>query len=273
MKNTAPKGKVKNLIYYVAGFLSAEIWGRFSGSAHFATSGFIAKLYNLRISRFFIKPYCYWQYGEWNYCQNFRPGNNSSNYRCFQDFFVREFRTPPTITSQSVWPCEGYLCEVGKVGELDLVKIKGEKRHLKTVFGESRDIPKDSYFSNVFLHNNNYHHIHAPTEGKISKIERIPGKLLLLRPWAYCKRPSLPALTNERVNVDIIDKKGKSWLLSIVGGPLVATIKLAKEIAVGENVMPGQKLATFELGSTCCMLSPVFPSKAVGEMVSMGESI
>ena len=129
------------------------------------------------------------------------------------------------------------------------------------------------YFSNIFLHNNNYHRIHAPVNGKISRIEHIPGDLVLLRPWAY-KNPSLPALRNERINVDIVDEEGKTWYLSIVGGPGVGAIVLGDKTTLGSSVEIGKEIATFLLGSTCCIASPIPVTKnKIGDQVFMGEPL
>lgn len=258
--------------YLFAGFVSENIWGKLSGPVQLGISSLIARFYETRLSRFLIRPYCWLHYGNSKHYLNYRPGNGAKRYRTFQDYFTRELQQPPQIKSNAVWPCEGYLCEAGKVEEISEVSVKGETRQIHTVFGkEPSEINKDHFFSNVFLHNNNYHHIHAPATGKISRIQHIPGELLLLRPWAYKNKPSLPALTNERINVDIIDQQGRSWLLSIVGGPLVATIKLPDWLKLGADVEIGSKIATFELGSTCCVIGPESPATPVGQMVDMGS--
>ncbi|HIE65989.1 MAG TPA: phosphatidylserine decarboxylase [Nitrospiria bacterium] len=259
---------VSQFIYSFAGFISVQIWGRLSRSMQFAISALIARLYNTRLSAFLIRPYCLWHYGNPDYHQGFLPGNGAQHFKTFQEFFTRDFIELPEINSGAIWPCEGYLCESGQTEALSTVKVKGEEREIPSIFG--RKIPGESFFSNVFLHNNNYHHIHAPVSGKILRIVRIPGELLLLRPWAYKNNPSLPALTNERVNVDILDRKGREWLLSIVGGPLVATIRLPEYLRINAPIEIGQKIATFELGSTCCMVSPIAPENSVGSRIQMG---
>jgi phosphatidylserine decarboxylase len=264
----------RNVFYDIAGFLSVRLWGRFSDSCHFAVSQALAKFYETRLSRYFIVPYCLWQYGDKNYYKRFKPGNNKSSFETFQDFFTRDLITEPQINSDAVWPCEGFLCELGPATDFKSCKVKGEERRVETVFGISKDeLKEDEHFSNVFLHNNNYHHIHAPVSGVISRIQHIPGALLFLRPWAYRKNPSLPALTNERYNVDILDKDNKRWCLSIVGGPLVATINLKNGLNIGSNVRIGEKIASFAMGSTCCMLSPIPPKAKVGQLVDFGDSI
>lgn len=151
------------------------------------------------------------------------------------------------------------------------MNVKKQRRHLRTIFGQGGAlIPDHYYFSNVFLHNKDYHRIHSPVTGRITRIEHIPGELVLLRPWIYKEDPSHPALRNERYNVDITDDAGKTWFISIVGGPAVGTIILEKTVKLDFLINTGEELATFLLGSTCCMASPVRINKNIGEMVEPG---
>lgn len=255
-------------------FVSIYVWGVLPGKTQRWVSGLYADVYNKPWSRHLIGPYCKAQYSDPNYLDNFIPASGADNYKSFQDFFTRLWKVPPAISAGAVWACEGLLCEYGKIDELNLVKVKGQTRHLRTIFGEAGDeIPTDYYYSNVFLHNNNYHRIHAPVNGVISRIEHIPGDLVLLRPWAY-KNPSLPALRNERINVDIIDETGKKWYLSIVGGPGVGAIVLGSETTIGSSVGIGNEIATFLLGSTCCIASPVpVINNKVSDQVYMGDPL
>lgn len=258
------------LIYRCCGYLSENVWGRFPKIFHIGVSKFLSSIYKMRFSRFFIAPYCHIQYGDSRYYTKFKPEYGGTDYRTFQDFFTRCFLDEPTIHHASVWPCEGLLCDYGLFRDLSLIKVKNEPIPIRKVFGESGDsIPDNYHFTNIFLHNNNYHHIHAPTAGTITKIEYIPGHLLWLRPWFYKDKPSIPALTNERINVDILDTQQRTWFISIVGGPLVATIRLAKGMEMGAALVTGQKIATFEIGSTCCMASPEAPTAKLDDKVEV----
>lgn len=255
-------------------FMSIRFWGNLPSPIQRGISRTYAKIYDKKVSRHIIKPYCRANYTDPNYLDQFKPASGKSNYQSFQDFFTREFKTPPKIETNEAWACEGLLCEYGRVKDLDLVNVKGEKRHLNTIFGTAKnEIPNDHYFSNIFLHNSNYHRIHSPVKSTITRIEKIAGDLVLLRPWAY-KQPSLPALRNERVNVDLVTETGEKWFLSIVGGPAVGTIVLASGVQVGTMVDIGQEIATFLLGSTCCIVGPKpIQESKVGEQVAMGSPL
>lgn len=264
---------MKALLQKSVGAFSVHGWGRLPALIQLKISKALARLGSLKLSRYLIPLYCRFQYGDPHYYRHFKPGNGASDYGCFHDFFTRELKEPPPVSSSPIWPCEGLFCDSAKVGSDYLVNVKGERRHIRTIFGEGgQSIPDDYYFSNVFLHNNNYHHIHAPVSGKIARIEHIPGELLFLRPWAYRNNPSLPAFRNERVNIDIVaDNTGQRWFLSMVGGPLVATIKLVEKLKLGAHFTCGERMAGFLMGSTCCIAAPLATDKELNHNVGVGD--
>ncbi|WP_222984158.1 phosphatidylserine decarboxylase [Flagellimonas meishanensis] len=241
-------------------FLSVEIWGNIPSHLQRRLSSWYSSIYDKSFSKRIIKPYIRLNYSDKDYLDKFKPPHGKSSFESFQDFFIREFRELPKYESPFVWPCEGLLCDEQKVGQLNLVRVKCDVLSVATVFGLSdREIPEEYTFTNVFLHNKNYHRIHAPIDGTITRIQHVPGDLVVLRPWIYKETPSLPAFRNERYNIDITDDNDKVWHLSIVGGPAVGTIELAQGIALGEPVKKLQELSLFYLGSTCCMAAPISP--------------
>lgn len=275
-KTVAKRGMRRGLRTLGAGMglASEHLWGSLRPTRQFVVSRTVSRFYETRLSQLMIRPYCKVHYGDSQYYRRFRPGRGAEQYRNFQDFFMRELPNVPSVGDSVVWPCEGNLCDLGRVADFPEIKVKGERRKIAIVFGkQDSELPLDYYYSNVFLHNKHYHHIHAPVTGYVRRIQHLPGELLLLRPWAYPGRPSVPALTNERVNVDIEDAEGRTWMLSIVGGPMVATILLENGLEVGARFVSGQKLASFALGSTCCMISPVLPSAALGDEVFVGSPL
>lgn len=233
------------------------------------------KLFELRITRHLIKPYCNYHYEDKNYLKQFKPPYGKERFESFQDFFIREFNESTTHTAKSVWNSEGNLCHAGYVADVPYSNVKGQIRTVDDIFGVPQNtIPKDHFFTNIFLHNKNYHRIHAPVKGKIIRIQHKQGDLVVLRPWIYKSNPSIPAFRNERINIDIEDENGGIWYLSIVGGPAVGTIELNEGITLGAMVKPAQQLALFLLGSTCCMAAPEKMSDQwhEGAWVEMGQA-
>ena len=241
-------------------FFSAGIWGFLPSSWQRQFSAFYAKVYDKPFSRRLIKPYTRYYYRDPNYLDHFLPPEGKQSFNSFQDFFIRRFKNLPSNPSEWVWPCEGLLCDEQKMSSSETSRVKQDRRHLHTIFGvDSGVIPEDYCFTNVFLHNKNYHRIHAPTSGKVTRIQHVPGDLVVLRPWIYKEDPSLPAFRNERYNIDITDAEGKVWYLSIVGGPAVGNITLPNHLQVGYELDKLEEVALFLLGSTCCMAAPRSP--------------
>ncbi|TRX59579.1 phosphatidylserine decarboxylase [Fulvivirga sp. M361] len=259
-----------NLVYR---YFSLNIWGNLPSQFQRFISKVYANLYNKHFSKYIIKPYCKFNYTDPHYLDQFRSASGSNNYSSFQDFFTRVYKTLPVFSSDFIWPCEGLLCDYGKVIDLPAINVKGDVRTIKTIFGAmGNEIDDGYYFSNVFLHNNNYHRIHSPVAATVIEIKHIHGDLVLLRPWLYKNDPSLPALRNERVNIKLKDNTGRLWYLSIVGGPAVGTIVLNADTIIGSQLMLGQEIGKFLLGSTCCIAAPI-PSQKVltGQQVLMGQ--
>lgn len=241
-------------------FIAIDFWGNVPGNIQRGISAYYASIYNKPFTKSIIKPYVKFYYKDSNYLSKFQPPEGKSKFESFQDFFIRRFKEIPKNASEWVWPCEGLLCDISRVSEKKVSSVKADKRNIWTIFGRSKEqIPQDYVFTNIFLHNKNYHRIHSPVEGTISRIQHIPGDLVILRPWIYKQNPSLPAFRNERYNIDIIDKEGRTWFLSIVGGPAVGTIKLPKGIRLGQKVDKLAEISIFYLGSTCCIAAPIGP--------------
>ncbi|MEQ8573726.1 MAG: phosphatidylserine decarboxylase [Fulvivirga sp.] len=239
-------------------FVSLNIWGNLPSPIQRNISKLYANIYNKSFTKYIIKPYCKFNRLNEEYLNQFVSESGSEYYASFQDFFTRVFNKPLDITTDYIWPCEGLLCDYGTVQSFDTVNIKGDHKNIKSIFGAPGNDIDDNYnFSNVFLHNNNYHRIHAPTNLVVEEIEHILGDLVMLRPWRYKEAPSLPAMRNERVNLKLVDEKNRFWYLSIVGGPAVGTIQLRPSVRPGYQLSIGEEIGKFLLGSTCCMVSPI----------------
>ncbi|UCD61302.1 MAG: phosphatidylserine decarboxylase [Flavobacteriaceae bacterium] len=241
-------------------FLSVTFWGGLPSTIQRRVSALYSRVYNKPFTKYLIAPYVRYYYRNPNYLDNFFPPEGKNEFDSFQDFFTRRFKKLPTNNNPWVWPCEGLLCDLGRISELGTTRVKSDLRTVETIFGVKKGIMPAAYsFTNVFLHNKNYHRIHAPISGTITRIQHIPGDLIILRPWIYKQNPSLPAFRNERYNIDITDAKGRIWYLSVVGGPAVGTIKLSNLMVLGKRVNKLDELAIFLLGSTCCMAAPEKP--------------
>ena len=242
----------------VVQFFAKALWNNLSEETHKINSQIFSRFFISKLSRFIIWPYCF-VYGlskeDLNY---FHPESESLKYKNFGDFFKRKLKSFPENSAEFVWPCEGYLCDWGLFKDKLITLVKGQNISPQAIFQSNHKISDDYFFTNIFLHNHNYHRIHSPICGRIIDIKRISGGLTFLRPWFYQKDSvSSPALRNERLNVEILDNENRTWYLSMVGGFGVGTIKLSKAIVLNSKVNLGDEIGWFELGSTVCMASPI----------------
>ncbi len=254
-------------------YISLNLWGNLPSQLQRSISRIYSNLYNKSFSKYIIKPYCRLNYSDPSYLDQFRSASGSDHYSSFQDFFTRVYKELPDFQSEYIWPCEGLICDYGEINRLSAINVKGDIRTVRTIFGKmGSEIPADYFFSNVFLHNNNYHRIHSPVEAEVIETETIKGDLVLLRPWVYKNDPSLPALRNERINIKLRDTYDRYWYLSIVGGPAVGSIVLEESTRPGSRLFLGQEIGKFLLGSTCCLVSPIPSGNQMGDAVFMGDN-
>lgn len=208
-------------------------------------------------SRFIIAPYCFILGLSSDYLEQFQPESESTTYESYSDFFKRKYKSPPKIESNFAWPCEGYVCDWGHFKQKKDSVVKGQKMNLNSIFHSEPNTTQNYFFINTFLHNHNYHRVHSPCHGQITKILKISGDLIFLRPWFYQKNDvSYPAFRNERFIFEIKDSLSRSWYLAMIGGFGVGTIEVSSKIQVGCDVKAGQELGQFKLGSTVCLATP-----------------
>lgn len=219
-------------------------------------SGIFSGLFSLRLSRLIIIPYCAYFGLDADYLDQFEP-EAGQDYGSYSDFFRRRYKALPAMESKFVWPCEGYICDAGYFGEKNVARVKGHDVPASFIFDGDGAIPSDYFFVNIFLHNHNYHRIHSPMRATVKNVTWTAGNLDFLRPWFYRSADvSRPAFRNERVTLELVDDRQRSWYMTLVGGFGVGTIHLMETVGPGSVVNVGQELGLFSLGSTVCMASP-----------------
>lgn len=229
--------------------------------------------FRLRVSKIIIPTYCKMYGLDSSYLTQFKSTRSDQGYNSFSDFFKRRYRTSLIVAGALIWPCEGYVCDWGLIDDIQISDLKGDIVDVDDIFQTDRKNLKNHYFVNVFLHNHNYHRVHAPTDGVIKSIKTVSGGLSFLRPWLYDKESrSYPAHHNERTVLEIEDTNQKTWWVTLVGGFGVGTIKLTEKTQVGALLSVGQEIGWFELGSTVCIASPyVIPIERYLQSVRAGQ--
>lgn len=218
------------------------------------------------------------------------------SFTSVEQLFTRRLKAEarPT-TSNWVYPVDGTVLTQGPLEE-DLT-IKGINYNIEELlFGKQPDnnkIASTSWHSNVYLSPRDYHRVHSPTEGTLTKIEYFPGKLIPVMPYFAKRMPELFSL-NERMVFHIESEFDEEIYLAMVGSVNVGKISSSfvpdfysnasskqkpMSWAINKKINTQDELGIFHLGSTIILVvdgatrstSYIMPSDK--RKVRLGQSI
>ncbi len=230
-----------------------------------------------------------------------------SEYPTMGAFFVRRLKpgARPVAPGPIVSPVDGTLTQGGFFDPANprLKQIKGIDYSLRELIGGDWDLAEYQAggFLTIYLAPYNYHRIHAPIAGRVTRCGYIPGALWPVNTWSVSHIPGL-FVVNERIVVELEGEAGKA-LVVMVGATNVGRITLDFHPGMIGNDLPrppastwtppaplnlakGEGLGCFELGSTVILiLSRSLAEKtgarwmdpasrgAAGEAVRMGQGL
>ena len=192
-------------------------------------------------------------------------------YESFNDFFTRELKedarpidmTPHGIVS----PADGIISQLGQIDDHKLLQAKGRYYDVGQLLADSEDgrYFADGSFATVYLAPSNYHRVHMPFAGTLTKTRYVPGTLFSVNNPTAANVPDLFA-RNERLVCLFDTVYGKAAVVMVgamivAGIETVATGKIARtdDIQEAEHNMifeKGDELGRFYLGSTAIVVLP-----------------
>lgn len=220
---------------------------------------------------------------------------NIADYATFNEFFTRTLkpgiRPIDASTDTLVSPADGMIGQIGRLNGGAMIQAKGQDYELEGLVGSDLALDFiDGHFITIYLSPSDYHRVHMPCTGRISKTRYIPGKLFSVNPQTTAAIPQVFA-RNERL-VCVIETEFGPVLLVMVGAMLVngivtrwagkitpfqqnQSINLDKE---NVSYSKGEEMAYFEFGSTVIL---ILPKKAIhflehckeSSKINMGEAI
>ncbi len=226
-----------------------------------------------------------------------------SEYDSFNDFFTRALRSGarpiPKTTSAVACPADGTISQLGNIDDSSLVQAKGRFYSLGALLGGSDSDPQrfnNGTFATIYLAPHNYHRVHAPVSGTITRIRYVPGRLFSVNDRTARCVDRLFA-HNERIIVEISSDAGMIVVI-LVGAMLVASMELTccnVEAAIkmaGKTTAPyliepnkptaaierGAELGRFNMGSTVIILAEPGrldwdPTLGHGSPVEVGQTL
>ncbi|MGP5437147.1 archaetidylserine decarboxylase [Psychrobacter alimentarius] len=192
-------------------------------------------------------------------------------YESFNDFFTRELkedaRPIDTTADGIVSPADGVISQLGQISDHKMLQAKGRYYDVGQLLADSEDgrYFADGSFATVYLAPSNYHRVHMPFAGTLTKTRYVPGTLFSVNNTTAANVPDLFA-RNERL-VCLFDTQYGKAAVVMVGAMIVAGIETVAtgKIARTEDMQEanhdmrfekGDELGRFYLGSTAIVILP-----------------
>ncbi len=220
-----------------------------------------------------------------------------ASYASFNDFFTRALKpgVRPLAHADLVCPIDGAISQFGAIERDQIYQAKGH--HYSTAALVGGDLPlaarfEDGLFATLYLSPRDYHRIHMPCDGMLTRMIHVPGDLFSVNPVTARGVPGLFA-RNERVVCAFASARGP-FVLVLVGATIVGSMATVwhgvvnsprvRELrewsyADGQVVLKqGEEMGRFQLGSTVVLLFPKsfhrFPGHWIaGGSVRLGEAM
>ena len=220
--------------------------------------------------------------------------SSRTDYESFNDFFTRELkpdaRPLDAPSAVAISPADGTISQVGKITDGQLLQAKGHRYSLEALLGESPLTAgfEGGTFATVYLAPKDYHRVHLPVAGRLTKSRAIPGALYSVNGVTEAHIDGLFA-RNERL-VCFFDTEFGDLAVVLVGAMLVASIetvfgsapspyrKLETNLHHDQSFERGAEVGRFLLGSTVIVCMQAGRASLVeglehGSMVRMGQPL
>ena len=223
-----------------------------------------------------------------------------SSYRSFNEFFTRALKpgVRPVAQAALVCPVDGAVSQFGPIAGDQLFQAKGHHYSTTALVGGDAALAAqydNGHFATIYLSPKDYHRIHMPAGGRLSRMIYVPGDLFSVNPVTARGVPGLFA-RNERV-VCVFESARGPFVLVLVGATIVGSMatvwhgvvnpprgKSVREWRYSAAGQPevmlkqGDEMGRFLLGSTVVMLFPKGPLSfnrdwVPGGAVRLGEAM
>lgn len=218
-------------------------------------------------------------------------------YASFNDFFTRALQpgARPLADADLVCPVDGAISQFGPIQKDQIFQAKGHSYSTTALVGGDSSLAArfdDGYFATLYLSPRDYHRIHMPCAGQLTRMVHVPGDLFSVNPTTARGVPGLFA-RNERV-VCFFDSAHGPFVLVLVGATIVGSMATVWHGQVNPprtgvlrhwdypagqvSLQKGEEMGRFLLGSTVVMLFPKGPFRfnaewAPARAIRLGEAM
>jgi len=200
---------------------------------------------------------------------------DTTSYTSFNEFFTRPLRTGarPLAACDFVSPVDGAISQCGAVVGDQVFQAKGHSYSTQALVGGDAALAaqfQDGEFATLYLSPRDYHRIHMPCAGRLTRMVYVPGDLFSVNPTTARGVPGLFA-RNERV-VCVFEGAQGPFVMVLVGATIVGSMATVWHGVVSPprsgqvrewayemgniSLTQGEEMGRFLLGSTVVMLFP-----------------
>ena len=197
-----------------------------------------------------------------------------TSYTSFNDFFTRPLKAGvrPLTTGDFACPVDGAISQFGAIDDHHIMQAKGHRFTTTQLIGGDATLAaqfRHGSFANLYLSPKDYHRLHMPCDGTLTRMIYVPGTLFSVNPGTARAVPNLFA-RNERVVCVFESPQHGAFVMVLVGATIVGSMatvwhgvvnprrtgKVAQWTYPGQDIVlkKGEEMGRFLLGSTIIML-------------------
>jgi len=197
-----------------------------------------------------------------------------ASYASFNDFFTRPLRAGarPLAAADFVCPVDGAISQFGAIDDAHMVQAKGHRFTTTALVGGDAALAalfRDGSFANLYLSPRDYHRLHMPCDGRLTRMIHVPGALFSVNPTTARGVPNLFA-RNERVVCVFESPQHGPFVMVLVCATIVGSMATVWHGVVNPRrggtvaewryddrevvLKQGEEMGRFLLGSTIVML-------------------
>lgn len=196
-------------------------------------------------------------------------------YDTFNAFFTRALRPDarPLAGADLICPVDAAISQFGSIENDQIFQAKGHHYSTTALLGGDVELARqfdNGHFATLYLSPRDYHRVHMPCDGRLTRMVYVPGELYSVNPLTARHVPGLFA-RNERV-VCVFETAQGPFVNVLVGATIVGSMATVWHGVVNpprtrqvrqwhyedQNIVlrQGEEMGRFLLGSTVVMLFP-----------------
>ena len=198
------------------------------------------------------------------------------SYRSFNAFFARALKpgARPFADADFLCPVDGAISQFGAIDDHHILQAKGHRFTTTELVGGDAGLAarfRHGSFANLYLSPKDYHRLHMPCDGRLTRMIYVPGALFSVNPVTARGVPNLFA-RNERVVCVFASPEHGPFVMVLVGATIVGSMATVWHGVVNPKrtgrvsewsyadreivLKKGEEMGRFLLGSTIIMLFP-----------------